>query len=128
MTDVNHNQTMLNECAHVFPAASDAMHVVTVIPSSNREPEAGLQVSAVTPTLSVAFTSKKMSADVMLICGELTMSAGHSIMGGMLSAITTLNRHVEDNMPEEENGYDIEAKGLMLMQTIVKCGAGDKRG
>ncbi len=101
---------MLNKCAHVFPAASEAIHVVTVMPRSNREPDAGLQVSAVTATLSVAFTSKKMSADVMLICGELTMSAGHSIVGGMLSAITTLNRHEEDNMPEEEDEYDINAK------------------
>ena len=70
----------------VLPAASRVSHSTWVKPTANWLPDPGLQVTEVTPTLSVTLgDAHKTTAPVPLVAAALTL-AGQLIVGAVSSA------------------------------------------
>ena len=73
----------------VLPAASLAVHDTDVVPSGKVEPEAGVQLRLVTPTLSVAVTAYVTTAPEADVA-SVVIADGTVMVGAVVSVTVTV--------------------------------------
>jgi hypothetical protein len=86
--------TTLKKQPAVFPEPSVAVQLTILVPAGKREPEGGAHVTDTPVQLSVAVAAKLTAADACPGSVEVTIGAGHVILGGVLSNTVTENEHV----------------------------------
>ena len=81
----------VNDAVAVFPAASWTVHITTVVPIGNVEPEAGMQYGTtnIAPSLSLADTLYVTTAPTALVACN-AIEDGTEIDGGVLSKLTVI--------------------------------------
>jgi hypothetical protein len=108
----------VNEHCAVFPEESVATHVTVFWPKFITDPEAGVQTTDCTFTLSVAAGGANVTtADVCPAEGETAMSDGQVMLGLMLSVTTTRNVQVDDrpalSIAVQETGVVVATLNLL---------------
>lgn len=79
----------LNEAEPVFPCASAAVHVTTVVATAKMEPDAGVQLVGREPSIASVAEAEKLTGAPAADVASAVMSAGTETVGFVVSCTVT---------------------------------------